>query len=1532
MKRLSILWVFICLMFNAFAYDFSAVNADGVTIYYNILTSSTVEVTANTPGGYTNVVNIPTTVTNLGTTYTVTGIDDSAFENCAGLTIVTIPTSVTNIGNSAFRNCADLELATLPDVTIAFGTHVFENCISLESFTIPEHITSIPEAFFKGCSSLETVYVTNTLVSISWSAFEGCASLTSTGFTIPTSVVSIGYSAFKGCSSLTTIEIPEGITYLDNNIFQNCTSLNQVTLPSTLTEIKAHVFRGCSSLALINFPDAMTKISYYAFNGCTSLMNVNLSNTAISNIEDYAFKDCTNLTNLTFSNNLTHLGNAAFQNCGEIRHIVFPKSYTAIGDRVFMGCAKLLDVVMQSNTTSIGEEAFKDCIRLDTVRIYAMNPPTAGNNDCFDGILANLVICVPCSAVDAYMAATPYNQFNVTCDPDILITTDVVPFDCGYILGDGYFTTDETVSLVAIPRNHYVFVSWTENDNIISTDSIYSFKAVEDRYITANFRHRDHLITATADPSAYGRVTGGGIYEYSAVARLMAYPYEHYEFFYWTENDSIVSTNTIYRFTVPYDRDLVAHFSPLSYNIHTTVNDTLAGATSGDGVYVYNDTVTVSATTNEHYNFIGWKEYGNIVSTDSIYVFQADRNRNLLAYYEPDYHNINATVNIPGAGTITGAGVYGYNTTATLVATNTQHYTFRTWQENNQTVSTNATYSFTVTGDRDLVANFTLNSYEVTATANIADAGILTGQGTYLCGDSVTMTAQANLHATFVNWTEAGVVVSTDPTFSFVIDGNRHFVANFNVDNYHWTPNITPYNNTMMLTGVIQIDGEEQFSDNFEVGAFCGDVVRGSAKAHLVSAINRYIIYMTIYGNNDDEITFQLYDHSTGQVVDLECITTLTFIQDLIVGSTSNPHVLNFITDLFITAVADPVAGGITMGGGPYSYGDIANMNAVAAEGYSFYNWTENGVIISTNASFSFEVTENRVLTANFVLGNHWNSNPVAYLNSMEMTCVIEINGTEQRSPYLELGAFCGDVVRGSQIAEYVESVDRYIAFIMVYGTSGDEITFRLYDHSTGNESNYISEQNITLTPNAVIGSVNNPYVINFVPAIDITIVIDPEGSGEVTGAGIYPLGSTVTLTAAGFGNYVFVDWSEAGNVLATTPVYSFTATESLVITAYFELGQHTPLSTGWNWYSTYIEMSNIDGLQMIKDNLVDKATLIKSKTEYIEFVGGEWNGTLTSVVNEQMYQIEMVEDYVLGVHGDIAIPENHPITIIPDWNWIGYPMTDSLDVDVALAGYTAVEGDCVRSLETYAEYNEGIGWIGSLKTMVPGEGYQLLNTSNNTKTLIYQNPGKGEVMANRTTRDNYWQPNVHQFANNMCLTSTIKLNRRDFNNENLEIGAFCNGECRGSAHPMYIEQLDKYVTFLTIYGEDGDEITFKLYDAALGQVISELADNGISFNQNEVLGSTSEAFEIEYNSILNVDDNSISVGMYPNPAHSGDNVILTTNAYNSKVEVFNTLGAKIFETIFNEQTTLDCFNNSGVYFIQVTTAEGKAFRKIVIE
>ena len=60
-------------------------------------------------------------------------------------------------------------------------------------------------------------------------------------------------------------------------------------------------------------------------------------------------------------------------------------------------------------------------------------------------------------------------------------------------------------------------------------------------------------------------------------------------------------------------------------------------------------------------------------------------------------------------GTVTGGGTYEQGTECTLTATANEGYTFTNWTENGSVVSTNATYTFTVTGDRTLVANFTQN-------------------------------------------------------------------------------------------------------------------------------------------------------------------------------------------------------------------------------------------------------------------------------------------------------------------------------------------------------------------------------------------------------------------------------------------------------------------------------------------------------------------------------------------------------------------------------------------------------------------------------------------------------------------------------------------------------------------------------------------------------------------------------------------------------------------------------------------------------
>ncbi len=100
-------------------YDFSAENSDGVTIYYNITSSSnmTCEVTYkglyyDSEVSYSGSVNIPKTVTYDGTTYTVTSIGESAFFRCTKLTSVTIPESVKSIGMGAFAWCVGLKSIT----------------------------------------------------------------------------------------------------------------------------------------------------------------------------------------------------------------------------------------------------------------------------------------------------------------------------------------------------------------------------------------------------------------------------------------------------------------------------------------------------------------------------------------------------------------------------------------------------------------------------------------------------------------------------------------------------------------------------------------------------------------------------------------------------------------------------------------------------------------------------------------------------------------------------------------------------------------------------------------------------------------------------------------------------------------------------------------------------------------------------------------------------------------------------------------------------------------------------------------------------------------------------------------------------------------------------------------------------------------------------------------------------------------------------------------------------------------------------
>ena len=110
-------------------------------------------------------------------------------------------------------------------------------------------------------------------------------------------------------------------------------------------------------------------------------------------------------------------------------------------------------------------------------------------------------------------------------------------------------------------------------------------------------------------------------------------------------------------------------------------NDLTGGSVTGDGEYVYGSTVTVTATTNEGYVFVGWMDGDeNIVSTEASYRFTATDNQRLTAVFKVDESTGIETVNAQSdedvwytlnghklAGKPTQKGVYIHNNKKVII-------------------------------------------------------------------------------------------------------------------------------------------------------------------------------------------------------------------------------------------------------------------------------------------------------------------------------------------------------------------------------------------------------------------------------------------------------------------------------------------------------------------------------------------------------------------------------------------------------------------------------------------------------------------------------------------------------------------------------------------------------------------------------------------------------------------------------------------------------------------------------------------------
>jgi len=215
-----------------------------------------------------------------------------------------------------------------------------------------------------------------------------------------------------------------------------------------------------------------------------------------------------------------------------------------------------------------------------------------------------------------------------------------------------------------------------------------------------------------------------------------------------------------------------------------------------------------------------------------------------------------------------------------------------------------------------------------------------------------------------------------------------------------------------------------------------------------------------------------------------------------------------------ITAEADPAEGGAVAGAGTFEHGEEAQLTATAADNYTFVRWTKDGVEVSTEAVYTFNVTEAGHYVAHFAIDTY------------------EI--TAEADP-AEGGAVAG-------AATYAH---------------GDTVELTATPAAGYNFVNW-TKGGVEVSTEAVYeftAEAAGHYVANFeLKTYEITTEAAPVAGGNTAGDATYTHGDAVVLTATPAAGYNFVNWTKGGVEVSTEDVYEFTAEAAGHYVANFEL------------------------------------------------------------------------------------------------------------------------------------------------------------------------------------------------------------------------------------------------------------------------------------------------------------------------------------------------------------------------------------------
>ena len=559
-----------------------------------------------------------------------------------------------------------------------------------------------------------------------------------------------------------------------------------------------------------------------------------------------------------------------------------------------------------------------------------------------------------------------------------IIGAQASPYWAGEVNGAGIFENQirdgEICTLTATAKSGHTFEGWYESGNLISTESTLSFVVEDSRSFMAVYS-ADVMYTINAEisPSETGNVEGCGMFEEWQECTLVAQSNDHYHFIGWMEDGDVVSTEASYTFVVTSDLTLQACFAEnqsymLSVNavpeeggiiyhiIYLDDGSMIADEnmidTSFDAEIEEFTEFSLLAYAKDGYHFVGWMVGDEIISVDNIYNFQFPSNDfHLEAYFElcevesePDPDLLSGRFSINECTTVGFARgntiCYSRETTANGgITTKSITWDFADYQYYRQAHGLDGEISLENIEETDLFPSLYA---EYLRYIDIDCWHLLSSdEWDYLFNGRDIEVRYAFAKVNNVE----GLLVLPDnwnPTTYSLVNPNITATYETNIiSRYVWNTVLEPAGALFLPANgfIVQHNGMTGYCLHDNVGDVVG-------------------YYAHLYFSPSTGVQTNIW--SDAYELALQAMTLMRLAQ---IVETETPTVTLEIKPSQINQ-------GQVSGGGEFTCSSECTIMALPNDGYVFRYWLEEGEVVSTDAVYTFQVTKDRNLIAEFANEN----------------------------------------------------------------------------------------------------------------------------------------------------------------------------------------------------------------------------------------------------------------------------------------------------------------------------------------------------------------------------------------------------------------------------------------------------------------------------------------------------------------------------------------------------------------------------------